>query len=62
MTTVLTQTEKRTDNRLYFVERRNFDGQKRIVKKFWHQLDNNERAAQIEAENREYYTTLFNIY
>jgi hypothetical protein len=49
--------ENRPDTRLYFVSRNG-----RVVKKFWHQLDNAERAQQIEAEERESYCQLFNIY
>lgn len=54
--------EDRRDGRLYSVERKNEFGQKRIVPKFWHQLDDAERASLIESENRQAYNDLFCIY
>lgn len=51
--------QDRRDGRLYSVERENEFGQKRIVQKFWHQLDDAERASLIEAEQRAYYEVLF---
>jgi hypothetical protein len=49
--------EDRRDKRLYYVTRNG-----RIVKRFWHQMDDKERAGQIEAELRAAYVLAFDIY
>ena len=51
------QATNQRDTRLYFVNR---DG--RIVKKFWHQMSDAERASELEAQQRAAYNDLFDIY
>lgn len=55
MTTQVLET--RNDNRLYYVSRHGH-----IIKRTWNELSATEKVQQIEAENRAYYETLFNIY
>lgn len=61
-TTVLTQTETRTDNRTYYVTRTTPEGRRFVTKRYWAQLSDAERAAQIEAETRTAYIAEFDIY